>query len=217
MGWLSRLFGGKEEKPFNPKVFNDPVAERVSWAPLHHGGANFQTRYLKVIDEEEVRFQATTFAYLFGGIFVVFGFGFSIMSGSFSELSNFSKINIEKLFPALFSLIFSGVGVVMIYRSSAPIVFDKRSGYFWKGRKSPSQVARIDQIKIYASLKSIHAIQLISERVKGNKSSYTSYEINLVMNDAGRINVVDHGSESGVRKDARSLADFLDVPVWDAI
>ena len=36
------------------------------------------------------------------------------------------------------------------------------------------------------------------------------------MKDGSRVNVVDHGDLAHIRQDARQLAQFLDVPVWDA-
>jgi hypothetical protein len=41
-----------------------------------------------------------------------------------------------------------------------------------------------------------------------------SYELNLVLKDGRRINVVDHGGADKIRTDAATLADFLGVPVW---
>ena len=35
--------------------------------------------------------------------------------------------------------------------------------------------------------------------------------------DGRRLNVVDHGSLEVIRTDARACADFLQVPLWDAI
>ena len=65
-------------------------------------------------------------------------------------------------------------------------------------------------------LSAIHALQLVSEHVRGNKSSYWSYELNLVLGDGSRINVVDHGNLDQLRADAQTLAGFLNKPVWDA-
>ncbi len=67
-----------------------------------------------------------------------------------------------------------------------------------------------------APLSSIHALQLLSEFVSGSKNSYHSYELNLVLNDGSRINVVDHGNLERLRADASTLSQFLDKPVWDA-
>ncbi|RWX50781.1 hypothetical protein VU01_12641, partial [Candidatus Electrothrix marina] len=52
--------------------------------------------------------------------------------------------------------------------------------------------------------------------MSGNKSSYCSYEINLVLQDGSRINVVDHGKKNRIREDAHALAEFLGKPLWDA-
>ncbi len=57
---------------------------------------------------------------------------------------------------------------------------------------------------------------MISERISGDKSTYYSYEINLVLKDGSRINAVDHGKKSKVQEDAKTLAEFLDKPLWDA-
>ena len=59
-------------------------------------------------------------------------------------------------------------------------------------------------------------MQLVSEYCRGNKSSFYSYELNLVLANGRRINVVDHGNIESLQKDARTLAAFLDIPVWDA-
>ena len=42
------------------------------------------------------------------------------------------------------------------------------------------------------------------------------YELNPVLNDGSRINVVDHGNLERLRGDAITLSQFLDKPVWDA-
>jgi hypothetical protein len=58
---------------------------------------------------------------------------------------------------------------------------------------------------------------VIAERVSGNKSSYLSYELNLVLSDGRRINVIDHGDKIKILVDAHDLAEFLDIPIWNTI
>ena len=53
------------------------------------------------------------------------------------------------------------------------------------------------------------------EHVKGGKSDYKSYEMNLVLKDGERILVIDHGDQKQVESDAAMLAVFLNVPVWN--
>ncbi len=37
------------------------------------------------------------------------------------------------------------------------------------------------------------------------------YELNLILKDGSRLNVVDHGNRDALQGDARTLAEFLDV------
>ena len=62
---------------------------------------------------------------------------------------------------------------------------------------------------------------ILQERVSSSSSSggssrYYSYELNLVLKDGTRLNVVDHGGKSLLNANAETLAQFLNVPVWDA-
>ena len=58
---------------------------------------------------------------------------------------------------------------------------------------------------------------MIREYVRGSESSYYSYELNLICSDGSRINIVDHGALRKLREDAALLAEYLSIPVWDAI
>jgi hypothetical protein len=105
----------------------------------------------------------------------------------------------------------------MLYFGTTPIVFDKYQGCFWKGRKVPNGVSDSQGIKYFARLDEIHALQLISEYCRGNKSSYYSYELNLILKNGNRMNVVDHGNPEKLREDTQALSRFLGKPVWDAM
>ena len=93
--------------------------------------------------------------------------------------------------------------------------------YLWSLRQKESRFDRysneLTQGKKSFDLKNVEAIQLIREYVRGNKSSYYSYELNLICSDGSRINIVDHGALRKLREDAALLAEYLSIPVWDAI
>ncbi len=191
----------------DPSVFNDPVAEKIEWTPLQRGGASFQTHKLVTVRRDRMEFRALLGMVLFSLFFVLVGAGLSI--GIF--------LSREQPFPpVLIGLVLMGAGGVMLYFSTLPMVFDKRKGFFWKGRKTPYESGNWRKRKDCVRLGEIHALQLIAERVSGNKSSYYSYEINLVLKDSSRINVVDHGKKSRIQEDAKTLAEFLGKPLWDA-
>ncbi len=199
----------REAVPFDPSNLGDDLASRVDWSPVKGGGASFRTHHLERIDSNRCEFKAAAGAKLFYGVFVVMGLGVAIAFGTAGASS-------AGLFPVLFGLGFAAIGGVLWYFGAAPIVFDKRRGAFWKGRQSPYDVRNVSELKHHAPLDRIHALQIISEYVRGNKSSYYSYELNLVLDDGTRLNVVDHGRLDRLREDAQMLSTFLERPVWDA-
>ena len=220
-------------KPLDPSDFNDPIAMQTEWVPVKRGGANFKTHKLAIINSTRMEFKASLGTMLFFLFFLMFGGGIFLHF----FVSIFRSFHAGIIVPILVSLIFVIVGGGIFYSSIIPIVFDKQIGYFWKGWKSPGTV--FDTIKIESGgntlwgqkmmdnlfnkktsenvveLNKIHALQIISEYCRGNKSSYYSYELNIVLEDGKRINVIDHGNLNALRQDAATLSEFLSKPVWD--
>lgn len=203
--------------PFDPSRFGDPVAEQTSWMPAKKGGANFRTRNLIMVTPNRIEFRASLAAKIFFGCFLLGGMGFAVGA----SISHFSPgtfpFNPDTLVPLLAGLGFAIVGGFLLYFGTAPVVFDKSRGLFWKGRKARDGVFDSDSQKHFAGLEDIHALQLISEYCRGSKRSYYSYELNLVLRNGRRINVIDHGDCEKLREDAQTLSQFLGKPVWDAI
>jgi hypothetical protein len=215
---IQRIRGAVDEPdPFDPSMFGDPVAEQTNWMPAKRGGANFRTRKLVMVTPNRIEFRASLAAKIFFSSFLLGGMGFAVGFYVFHSSTAAFPLNLDTLVPLLAGIGFSAVGAVLLYFGTAPVVFDKSRGFFWKGRKARGGVYHSDSLKHFAGLEDIHALQLISEYCRGRKSSYYSYELNLVLRDSRRINVMDHGDCEKLRKDARTLSQFLEKPVWDAI
>ncbi len=206
-----------EPDPFDPSRFGDPVAEQTNWTPAKRGGANFRTRKLIMVTPNRIEFRASLAAKIFFASFLLGGMGFAVGV----SISHFSTgtfpFNPDKLVPLLAGMGFAIVGGFLLYFGTAPIVFDKSRGVFCKGRKARDGVFDSNALKHFAGLEDIHALQLISEYCRGSKRSYYSYELNLVLSNGRRINVMDHGDCEKLREDAQTLSQFLGKPVWDAI
>ncbi len=61
-------------------------------------------------------------------------------------------------------------------------------------------------------------IQIITEKItrkddRGRKRVSHSHEVNLLMNDYSRVNIVDHSKKDIIIKDAKLLAEFLEKPI----
>ena len=203
------------QDPFDPAQFNDPLALEIEWGSLNGGGTNFCTHRLRKIYDDRIEFKSTFKAKMFCFFFMLIGL--FLLSPIYFMIVSGEGIGVGILFPLLFGGPFFAIGSYMFYRGSIPIVFDKHKGYYWHSRKSPDQFVEMDTINLLTALEDIHAIQLISEYCSGEKSSFYSYEINLVLHNGERINVVDHGKKSQILLDSELLAEFLQVTVWDAM
>ena len=190
---------------------------QTQWTPLKGGGASFMTHKLIEVNSYRVEFRASLGAKLFYLVFLLVGIGVTVATAKPLFSSGGFSFNIDTILPLLIGLVFAIVGGSLLYFGTAPIVFDKQSGFFWKGRKAPRLVFKRETIKYFAELHELHSLQLVSEYCSGKKSSYYSYELNLILKNGKRINVVDHGNLEKLREDSSTLSSFLDKPVWDAI
>jgi hypothetical protein len=187
-----------------PPWADDAVARKTRWDPLVGGGANFRTRNLVRVNPARMEFPASLGMRLFAGVFLLAGIAVGVVGG----------VNRE-WFPLAFGAAFAAVGGGLLFFGTTPVVFDKREGAFWKGRTAPNEAVNRLTLKRYAALADLHALQIIKERVRGDDRSYDSFELNLVLTDGRRINVTDHGDYETLRRNAETLSEFLERPLWD--
>jgi hypothetical protein len=191
---------------FDPTQFNDPIAMNTSWTPLERGGSNSRTRRLQQSIPSRIEFVPTKTVICFYLGFLLLGVAGILIS-----------IEIKDIVIFFFSLFFVFFGILIYYEMTKSIVFDLQTG-FWKGRAKPENLHN-GSIKTLIRFHQIHALQLISELVVSggkSRSRFLSYELNLVLQDGKRINVVDHGDIASLREEAKILSKFLSVPIWDA-
>ncbi|ABW66575.1 hypothetical protein [Desulfosudis oleivorans] len=208
---------GQRLHTFDPSSLGDPVALQTGWTPARSGGASFRTHKLVAVNPDRLEFRPAGGAMLFYLIFLLAGLGILIGFSAQKISSGGLAFDLDTILPIAVGAVFAAVGGGLLYFGTLPVVFDRRNGFFWKGRTAPHEVMNRRALKHFAGLKEIHALQLISEHCTGNKSSYYSYELNLVLKDGRRINVVDHGSRDKLREDAKTLSEFLQKPVWDTL
>jgi hypothetical protein len=214
---LARL--SRERVPFDPAVLNDPAALATQWTPLAKGGANFRTHALVVKAAQRIEFLPSIMGYVFGIIFTAIGLGIAVFAALQLARRPFNPGLLSLLMPLLFGAVFAGIGIGILRVFTTPVIFDTGMGYFWKGRIKPEELflntpeALRDKI---VPLQNVRALQILAEHCRGNKSSYYSYELNLVLHNGSRVNVVDHGDLAKLRADAQQLSALTGKPVWDA-
>lgn len=211
--FLAKLTSTKKATPFDPGVFGTDLALKTSWLPLARGGSNFKSRTLKQISPSELHFTASTTGKIFIGFFMLFPILF-IGAALFMYLDQgFDLMKLPFLIIPLFIL---GVGLFVFSKMNQVVVFNKQTGYFYKGKKKKRDLSPThEENKNNFRLETIKALQIIPEYIKGSKTSYHSYEINVIFEDGSRYNVIDHGHKSSIEKDAIILSNFLGVPLWN--
>lgn len=188
---------------------DDPIAQKVSWEPAKRGGANFKTERIE-FSSSSITIKKTLGMILFSFAFLIPGLGVLLIGVPYNFINGEVGAG---FFLLLWSAIFTGVGAFMLI-GSKPFTFDKLRGVFYRGKQYGANPT--GKKKSQGMLSEIHAIQLISERVSSKNSNYTSYELNLVLKDGSRINVMDHGKGKDLEADAKRIAQFLSVPIWQA-
>lgn len=191
---------------------DDPLASRISWEPLVPGGASFRSHRLRE-STGTLTVRRTVGGLVFGCVFAVPG-TLAVLAAVPAALLAEEKGWLIGGFLLLWGMGFGAAGWFLLL-GGKPLTFDARAGVYYRGKAYVHGGGRpADQ---QGSLARVHALQLISERVAGsgrNGGSFTSHELNLVLEDGQRVNVMDHGG--AIEECARKLAGLLDVPVWKA-
>jgi hypothetical protein len=202
------LIESLKPKPIDPSLFQHPLAMKTEWTPLKPGGASFKTSVLNKVSNSRLEYRASKGAVAFA--FAFLGFGTAICSlVLWTHFRSGSVKDLVTLLPLVVPVIFIFFGLVTLVSFRKKTYFDLGSGSYGKGsEENPEKICMLHEIA---------ALQILSEHIRGNKSSYTSYELNLVLSDGKRINVIDHGKLEAVREDARTLVQFMarNIPIWD--
>ena len=112
-------------------------------------------------------------------------------------------------FVTVIGALFFIAGNYLLISYFSHIVFNKHSNRFYRGFNK-------QHVKKSTALSNIVALQIIGETISGEDGSYKSFELNLVLKDATRINVVDHGKLKTIIIDAEVLSKQFNLPIWHA-
>lgn len=200
---------------------NDEVINKTEWSPLlHHGGQSNKSHNLVKVNDERIAFKRSTSSLIIYIFLTVIGL-LTLTVSMFGHLLGMSSTG-NPLYGIGVGLIFTGAGVVLLLKGGAQINMDCRLNAMWKGKIDPDAVINKKSIDGYTSLKELHAVQVIQELFQddvdddGHRGqSFYSYEINLVMHDGKRVNVLDHGNKKAIDEQAKMIATLFDVPLWD--
>lgn len=193
----------------------DIIKSKVSTEPLSGGGSNFGTHVLTQQSSSKLMYKPSIGAALFS--FAFFAVGLGVLFFALYSISQPTSLTDNKdVMLIIFGLVFTCTGGFLFYYFYMPRVFDKQLGVYYKAHKAKIHNTQRTDSKNQVSLKSIVAIQIIGEIVQGDKGRYQSFELNLVLYDSSRRNIVDHGNLKSIIDDAHIISEFLNIPIWHA-
>ena len=199
---------------FNPAKIGDPKALETGWSLIRStdllGG-------FKLYDSGPNRYEyrPSRLILIFYLLFVAFGLGAVGIGIHYYLLTN--TLEVISLVPVIIGAGFVLMGGYSFQRGTRPVVFDKSIGAYWRGRTTPVMYAPNPGLKEYCKLDDIRALQLIGELVRMKNQNIYVYELNLVLKDSNRLNVITHYKPEQLRQDANTLSGFLGKPVWSGI
>jgi hypothetical protein len=179
---------------------SDQPPEDLDWSPLVPGGAAFRTHRLLAPTPTRIELHPSANARALVGAFALgsmIAVGFVVWRSVAQDVPGIVTAG-------AFAVIFAGFALMLHKLLDNHRYFDAELGRYWSTRKASEPVP----------LSSIRGLQITPERVIGPESDYDAYELNLVLVDGRRVNVLDHGNLEQLHADAKQIAAFSRVPLW---
>lgn len=202
--------------------FDDPIAQQAQWHHLNKGsGSSSQGQKIASVAGDRLRIVNTlgglTIPLLaaFGGlalVWIAFDSHFNIITKGTEPISTTAFV-----FLAAVGVLLTGPAFWML-RSRNTLTFDTTAGYFWRGRTKPSSDSAESgpfPLERIAGLQ-IPPRKHVRFRNNNRDRSFYSYELNLILEDNERINLLDHGDLVEIRNDGKKLGQYLGKPLFDA-
>ena len=211
----------KKEKYMQDRIksFNDPIAWKTNFDSLVGWWSNIQTHTLQYDAFWNIVFkQHVLLWFIFLSVFLWVGWSI-LLPHLWDIIIHAEDIHIIDIYSMGAWILFIIIWIIVFYLSTQNSkIFDFQNGYFYPLRYKKKFWENIHNNRIkgkIAKISDIYALQIIKKRVRSNRDIYDSYELNIVLKNTDRINVINHGVSYIIREDAQEIVDKLRVPVWD--
>lgn len=192
--------------PHPASAFDDPVARQIPWLPVSDLDQTAATHAL-VRDGLgrwgfRVKQSQTQSTVLITSVLGIAGLVFLAVSGIMGAESLHTLMT-PALFIAVFPLLLALIVVLSHVQNHVLAVVDGRRRTMWRPRVADGEPWVI-------AFEDVHAFQVL-----WRSDDKDVAEMNIVSRSAERLHVITQGGADGVLRDARRIANLLDVPVWE--
>ncbi len=196
----------KEFTPSSSADSKPPIPNTPDNGPspiVPQGGSIFQSMHL-VFRQDSITVRFTRTLFLFLSFFLSIGIIF-ILIGLFDEEKAFSDLLV---FGIIWTSLFLLIILHHITKRKFPL-FDLIDGLFY-----PKGFARDGSGIVFKQFDHLEITR--KECWSPQTIRFHSYELNIVLKDGSRYNVMDHGHDKLLLSDAKRLADRLSIPLINA-
>ena len=164
-----------------------------------------------IFTQGKVVVKPTAGNYIFFSIFALIGLGI-IAAAWLADGDENARIPMT-----VFGLVFSGVGFAGMFwkRNRLPEIDLMRRMFYPERRKyDPSDMTNLSSMQNNGiPLSELVKIEVSTRRVRGDKSSYTAYMLDLFFRDGYSCRLLSHGARKQFTEDAEKLAQLLNMPL----
>ena len=170
--------------------------------PLNHGGECYQDTYLVFKEDSISLHKALVFFLLY--IFQVLG-GLFITGFSLFKLDSLGEWAIFAIIIGVFMCIYPLFDCYDKWKKHTAPFFDMLAGMFYPNR--------FNRDSFGISLKQRDHLEILTKHVSEDEKNFDSQELNLVLKDGSRYNIMNHANKKRLLADASALANRLSLPL----
>ncbi|MDR6239303.1 hypothetical protein [Aureibacter tunicatorum] len=177
----------------------------LDWSEMKNGGNNMMTAQIIKNSPESIKIKSTFMSKIFSWAFILLG----LNEFTFKVYTFILKFGIEALSILKSLELFFNMGGIFIIIGIGLRIFLSSSGIFRLDKQVliDSKIIPFDQFL---------ALQFITKQVhfrREHSQTFPCYELNLVLKDGKRINLLNHGVLKSIKNDAYLLKNELNIPI----
>lgn len=178
------------------------------WEPIAEASASFCTQRLIKDTKEVISVQPTFKQVLFHLRLIFFGL--------FSVLVALILFVLIEPFISILPFVLAGIFFWFGFKGFKPrkktTFYCNRAEFVTENEHYSISVTPFEQIY------GLQLMQVVNKSTIQNgedaSGRYESYELNIILKDTNRINILSHGDKNAIIRDTRALASCLSVPLW---
>ncbi|MCI5123614.1 MAG: hypothetical protein D3925_03840 [Candidatus Electrothrix sp. AR5] len=195
-----------KDNPYALSQSDDAVTDKITWKPLNTSSFNFDPYKLSTGNKELLKYSPALGAKAFSGLFMALGIGCLSYVGPRQHGRWLPESFVEEGLGQLVSLLFLIAGASLLYILSSPRLFDGKKKIFRKGRGGKQKII---------SFSDIYALQFLPRSVSNSDGrDYTNYQLNIILNNGKRENVVNYHNRKNALADAKTISEFIGKKVF---